>query len=141
MKFLFQMDDPKKININEDSTYMLIKESLNRGIDCSKYAAQAQAKIQSDQALMNALVILNQSLNTPTTSNSYGNSLSTGFTKVCYYNGPGGQSALTVPSVSICPLTHTPSISGFTKVCTYNTIGGQKALTVPSVSICPLTYN
>ncbi len=31
MKFLFQMDDPKKININEDSTYMLIKESLNRG--------------------------------------------------------------------------------------------------------------
>ena len=34
MKFLFQMDDPKKININEDSTYMLIKESLNRGIDC-----------------------------------------------------------------------------------------------------------
>ena len=34
MKFLFQMDDPRKININEDSTYMLIKESLNRGIDC-----------------------------------------------------------------------------------------------------------
>ena len=34
MKFLFQMDDPKKININEDSTYMLIKESLNRGIEC-----------------------------------------------------------------------------------------------------------
>ena len=34
MKFLFQMDDPKKININEDSTYMLIKESLNRGIHC-----------------------------------------------------------------------------------------------------------
>ena len=34
MKFLFQMDDPEKININEDSTYMLIKESLNRGIDC-----------------------------------------------------------------------------------------------------------
>ena len=34
MKFLFQMDDPKKINIYEDSTYMLIKESLNRGIVC-----------------------------------------------------------------------------------------------------------
>ena len=34
MKFLFQMDDPKKINIYEDSTYMLIKESLNRGIHC-----------------------------------------------------------------------------------------------------------
>ena len=34
MKFLFQMDDPKKINISEDSTYMIIKESLNRGIKC-----------------------------------------------------------------------------------------------------------
>jgi glutathione synthase len=33
-KFLFQMDDPTKININEDSTYMLIKESLSRGIRC-----------------------------------------------------------------------------------------------------------
>ena len=33
-KFLFQMDDPKKINIKEDSTYMLIKESLSRGIRC-----------------------------------------------------------------------------------------------------------
>ena len=28
-KFLFQMDDPTKINIKEDSTYMLIKESLS----------------------------------------------------------------------------------------------------------------
>ena len=34
MKFLFQMDDPQKININEDSTYMLIRESLSRGIEC-----------------------------------------------------------------------------------------------------------
>ena len=33
-KFLFQMDDPTKINIEEDSTYMLIKESLSRGIRC-----------------------------------------------------------------------------------------------------------
>ena len=75
------------------------------------------------------------------TSSSYSNnSANTGFTKVCYYNGIGGQSALTVSSVSICPLTHTPRISGFTKVCTYNTIGGRKALTVSSTSICPLTY-
>ena len=33
-KFLFQMDDHTKINIKEDSTYMLIKESLSRGIRC-----------------------------------------------------------------------------------------------------------
>ena len=33
-KFLFQMDYPTKINIKEDSTYMLIKESLSRGIRC-----------------------------------------------------------------------------------------------------------
>jgi hypothetical protein len=30
-KFLFQMDDPTKINIKEDSTYMLIK-SLFLGV-------------------------------------------------------------------------------------------------------------
>lgn len=28
------MDDPKKINIHEDSTYLMIKESLSRGIKC-----------------------------------------------------------------------------------------------------------
>ena len=33
-KFLCPMDDPTKINIKEDSTYMLIKESLSRGIRC-----------------------------------------------------------------------------------------------------------
>ncbi len=32
--FLFQMDDPKKININEDSTYLIIKEAISRGIKC-----------------------------------------------------------------------------------------------------------
>ena len=34
MKFLFQMDDPKTINILEDSTYLIIRESINRGIKC-----------------------------------------------------------------------------------------------------------
>ena len=34
MKFLFQMDDPMNINIFEDSTYMLIKDSMSRGIEC-----------------------------------------------------------------------------------------------------------
>ena len=33
-KFLFQMDDPKKINITEDSTYLIIKEAISRGIKC-----------------------------------------------------------------------------------------------------------
>ena len=115
---------------------------INKGIDCSPYAAQAQAKLQSDQALMNALVILNQSMNTNTTNTtSYGTSLSTGFTKVCYYDGVGGPSALTVSSISICPLSYSHNISGFTKICHYpNAIGGPKALTVSSVSICPLNY-
>jgi len=75
-----------------------------------------------------------------TTSRSSASSVTSGFTKVCYYNGPGGQSARTVSSTSICPLTHTPRLSGFTKVCTYNTIGGQKAITVGSTTICPLVY-
>tara|TARA_B100000965_G_scaffold396040_1_gene410391 strand:+ start:85 stop:1032 length:948 start_codon:yes stop_codon:yes gene_type:complete len=33
-KFLFQMDDPRKINIKEDSTYLIIKEAISRGIKC-----------------------------------------------------------------------------------------------------------
>ncbi len=113
-----------------------------RGIDCSPYARQAQAKIQSDQAFTNALIMLNQSLNTNTTNtNTYGTSLSTGFSKVCYYDGVGGPSALTVSSTSICPLTYSNNISGFTKICHYpNAMGGPKALTVSSTSICPLSY-
>ena len=71
-------------------------------------------------------------------SSSY--SVTSGFTKVCYYNGVGGQSSRTVSSTSICPLTNSSGMSGFTKVCTYNVIGGQKAITVSSTSICPLVY-
>ena len=33
-KFLFQMDDPKEFNIEEDSTYLMIKEAVSRGIKC-----------------------------------------------------------------------------------------------------------
>ncbi len=34
INFLFQMDNPKKINISEDSTYVIIKEAISRGIKC-----------------------------------------------------------------------------------------------------------
>ena len=34
MNFLFQMDDPKKFDIQADSTYLLIQECLNRKINC-----------------------------------------------------------------------------------------------------------
>ena len=33
-KFLFQMDDPKDFNIEEDSTYLMIKEAVSRGVKC-----------------------------------------------------------------------------------------------------------
>ena len=33
-KFLFQMDDPKNFNIEEDSTYLIIKEAISRGVKC-----------------------------------------------------------------------------------------------------------
>tara|TARA_B100000787_G_C16088227_1_gene247678 strand:- start:97 stop:624 length:528 start_codon:yes stop_codon:yes gene_type:complete len=114
-----------------------------RGLNCSSYAGAAQAKLQADQAMWNSLHSLNQALNNTSSSygNSSGSSLTTGFTKVCYYNGVGGQSAITVSSVSLCPLTNSHNISGFTKVCTYpNAMGGPKAITVPSVSLCPLSY-
>ena len=34
IKFLFQMDDPKNFNIEEDSTYLIIKEAIFRGVKC-----------------------------------------------------------------------------------------------------------
>ena len=74
------------------------------------------------------------------TSQRSSSSAASGFTKVCYYKGVGGQSARTVSSTTICPLTNSSGMSGFTKVCTYNVIGGQKAITVSSTSICPLVY-
>ena len=88
------------------------------------------------EAALGALAGSNQ------TTTSTGTSLSTGFTKVCYYNGVGGQSAITVASTSICPITNSSNVSGFTKVCNYpNAMGGPKALTVSSTSICPIKYN
>ena len=33
-KILFQMDDPKNFNIEEDSTYLIIKEAISRGVKC-----------------------------------------------------------------------------------------------------------
>tara|TARA_Y100000294_G_C8391096_1_gene270817 strand:- start:87 stop:602 length:516 start_codon:yes stop_codon:yes gene_type:complete len=110
---------------------------IRRGIDCSPYMAEGLRKARALNALESGLTILaNQEANTST-----GTSLSTGFTKVCYYDGVGGPSALTVSSVSICPLTYSHNISGFTKVCHYpKAMGGPKALTVPSTSICPINY-
>ena len=111
---------------------------IRRNIDCSPYAADAYKKAKALNALEGTLSTLSQQQ--PTTST--GTSLSTGFTKVCYYDGVGGQSAITVASTSICPVTNSSNVSGFTKVCNYpNAMGGPKALTVSSTSICPVKYN
>ena len=102
----------------------------------------ADMTAQDWQDLSRGLNYLNNALyGGNNTSSSYSNnSANTGFTKVCYYDGVGGQSARTVSSTTICPLTNSSGMSGFTKVCTYNTIGGQKAITVNSVSLCPIVY-
>jgi len=111
---------------------------LRRGIDCTPYMAEGLRKARALNALEGTLETLSKQQ--PTTST--GTSLSTGFTKVCYYDGVGGPSALTVSATSICPLSHSSNITGFTKVCNYpNAIGGPKALTVSSTSICPVKYN
>ena len=112
-----------------------------RNIDCSPYAAEGTRQGRVLNALeagtSAAAKTLGNQQNTTT-----GTSLSTGFTKVCYYNGVGGQSAITVASTSICPVTNSSNVSGFTKVCNYpNAMGGPKALTVSSTSICPVKYN
>jgi len=111
---------------------------IRRGIDCSPYMAEGLRKARALNALEAGAYALSQPSNTSTKS---GTSLSTGFTKVCYYDGVGGPSALTVRSTSICPLTYSHNVSGFTKICHYpKAMGGPKALTVPSTSICPINY-
>ena len=110
---------------------------IRRGIDCSPYMAEGLRKARGMRALQAGL---NTLANQPTYP-STGTSLSTGFTKVCYYDGVGGPSALTVRSTSICPLTYSHNVSGFTKICHYpKAMGGPKALTVRSTSICPINY-
>ena len=77
----------------------------------------------------------------PTYSNTTNLSTNVGLTKVCYYSGASGPSALTVRSTAICPITHTHNVTGLTKVCTYNNeVGGPKAITVRSTAICPIRY-
>ena len=111
-----------------------------RGLNCNPYMAEGLRKKNALRALEAGLSAASTSLgNQQSTSTT--TSLSTGFTKVCYYDGVGGPAALTVSSTSICPLTYSHNISGFTKICHYpNSMGGPKALTVPSTSICPLSY-
>ena len=109
-----------------------------RGLDCSPYIGEAQRDLAFSQALIGIGKILTTP--TPTTSTGYSTS-SSGFTKVCYYDGVGGPSALTISSLSICPLSHSHNISGFTKICHYpNAMGGPKAFTTTSLAICPLAY-
>jgi hypothetical protein len=108
-----------------------------RGLDCQPYVGEAL----KNKGVREALIDLGTSLSQNPAGRSSGYLNTTGFTKVCNYNGPGGPAAITVPSTSICPLTHAPGISGFTQICSYpNEIGGPKAFTVSSTSICPVVY-
>ena len=109
-----------------------------RGIDCSPYVAAGLRKKRLNQALINMGTAMSQQ---PTYSNTTNLSTNVGFTKVCYYSGASGPSALTVRSTAICPITHTHNVTGLTKVCTYNNeVGGPKAITVRSTAICPIRY-
>jgi len=115
-----------------------------RGIDCRPYVEMAAYKYKRDRAAWDTMYRAVDSLGTSrrtTQSSSSTGTRSIGFTKVCYYEGTGGQSALTVLSTSICPLSHSHNVAGFTKVCNYpNAMGGPKAITYPSLSICPMSY-
>ena len=114
-----------------------------RGIDCSSWRSAGLAKKQRDNkwiAIGDAGKAMSNTIDNALSNT--GSSTYSGFTKVCYYNGVGGQSAITVASTSICPVTNSSNVSGFTKVCNYpNAMGGPKALTVSSTSICPVKYN
>ena len=58
------MDDPKHININEDSTYLLIKESLQRGINCFyNDPSWVQADLKSKTVVKSKITKLNLDCN------------------------------------------------------------------------------
>ena len=128
---------------NEDYNYWQpdrLASIKRRGLNCNPYMAEGLRKKNASRAFEAALGAA--AAGSQTTTSTTGTSLSTGFTKVCYYDGVGGQSAITVASTSICPVTNSSNVSGFTKVCNYpNAMGGPKALTVSSTSICPVKYN
>ena len=110
---------------------------IRRGIDCTPYMAEGLRKAKALNALEGTLETLSKQQSTTST----GTSLSTGFTKVCYYDDVGGRSAITVSATAMCPQSHSHNITGQTKVCLYDGDSGQKALTVSSGSMCPARYN
>ena len=120
-------------------------EINKRRLDCSPWSEMARLKYQQERAAWDAAYGIVGALGNSGGSTSYsssGTSLSSGFTKVCYYDGMSGPSALTVLSTSICPLSHSHNISGMTKVCNYpNAMGGPKAITVSTMHGCPLNYD
>ena len=100
---------------------------IKRNIDCRPYVGMARLSYERERAMWNDLYGLLDALgstgnNQSTSYSSSGNSLSSVFTKVCRYHGISGPSALTVPSTSICPYSHTHNISGMTKVCSLSLI-------------------
>ena len=114
-----------------------------RNIDCRPYVEMAAYKYNRDRAAWDTMYRAVDALGTVgSTQQTYSSGTSsTGFTKVCYYQSAMGNSALTISSLSICPISHTPNISGYTKVCNYpNAMGGAKALTIKQLSICPINY-
>ncbi len=105
--------------------------------------SQVYSGTDATRDILGALLAIENSRtgNTGSTYSSSGTSLSSGFTKVCYYDGMSGPSALTVFANSICPLSHSHNISGMTKVCNYpNAMGGPKAITISTMRNCPLNY-
>ena len=118
-----------------------VKSAIKRrNIDCSPYAAEGkrQGRVLNvlEAGTSAAASTLGNQQNTST-----GTTLSNGFTKVCYYSGVGGRSAITVSATAMCPQSHSHNITGQTKVCLYDGDSGQKALTVSSGSMCPARYN
>ena len=120
---------------------------IKRNIDCRPYAEMARIAYENERAMWNSLYgavgALDTALGTnqSSTYSSSGTSLSSGYTKVCRYDGMSGPSALTVLANSICPLSHSHNISGMTKICNYpNAMGGPKAITVSTMDSCPLNY-
>ena len=117
-----------------------------RGIDCRPYVEMAAYKYNRDRAAWNSMYRAIDSLGTvgntqSSSSSSTGKSLSTSITRVCYYDGMSGPSALTISAGSICPITHSHNISGMTKVCNYPyAMGGPKAMTWSTMKNCPLSY-
>lgn len=82
-----------------------------RKLNCSQYLGAAQLRLQANQnfdAAMQSLRNQSAPASSPTgVSCVYQNQVTSGISKICYYNCAGSTKAMNVSAAQICPLSAT----------------------------------